>query len=86
MRSSQEIREELRTWILAKAKRLEPETLTGTTALFEERHLRSVHLPELLLLIERLTGAPVDVENLQAGDFRDLDTIMLRFCGEGRPR
>lgn len=84
MRSEQEIRDELRTWVLGKSKSLEPERFTGRTPLFEERHLRSVHLPELLLLIEKLTAAPIDVENLQPGDFRDLDTIIERFTAVGR--
>jgi hypothetical protein len=55
--------------------------ITDRTALFEQRHLRSVHLPELLLLLERLRGAPIDVESLSAGDFRDIDTIVTRFSG-----
>jgi hypothetical protein len=79
MRSEQEIRAGLRAWVLDKCKGLEAAELTGRTALFEQRYLRSVHLPELLLLIEKLTATPVDVENLQPGDFRDLDTIVERF-------
>lgn len=84
MRSEEEVRRELRGWILGKARDLDETSLTGGTALFEERHLRSVHLPELLLLLERLTGAPIDVENLNPGDFRDLDTMMARFHARGR--
>jgi len=38
-----------------------------------------VHLPELLLLLERLRGEPIDVEDLRPGDFRDIDTLVLRF-------
>jgi hypothetical protein len=80
MRSEQEIRAELHAWVLGKSKDLGPDQLTGRTPLFEERYLRSVHLPELLLLIEKLTATPVDVENLQPGDFRDIDTIVERFA------
>jgi hypothetical protein len=79
MRSDREIREELRSWVLTKANHLTVGELTDHTALFAERHLRSVHLPELLLLLERLRGTPIDVENLWAGDFRDIDAIVLRF-------
>jgi len=44
------------------------------------RSLRSLHLPELLLFIERLAGVPIEVDDLRAGDFRDIDTLVLRFC------
>ncbi len=79
MRSEQEIREALRSWVLTKAKGLDRAVLTDTTPLFEQAQLRSLHLPELLLLLERLRGGPIDVEDLRPGDFRDIDTLVLRF-------
>ena len=79
MHFEQEIRAALRSWVLAKASGLDSARLTDTTPLFEERRLRSVHLPELLLLLERLRGEPIDVEDLRPGDFRDIDTLVLRF-------
>src|ERR1700722_8530144 len=57
--------------------------LTDSTPLFEERRLRSLHLPELLLLLERLRGEPIDVGEPRPGDFRDIDTLVSRFCGVG---
>ena len=80
MRSEQEIREALRSWVLAAARDLDSSTLTDTTPLFEERRLRSLHLPELLLFLERLRDGPIDVDDLRPGDFRDIDTLVLRFC------
>ncbi len=79
MRSEREIRAVLRSWVLTKANGLDSAGLTDTTPLFEERRLRSVHLPELLLLLERLRGEPIDVEDLRPGHFRDIDTLVLRF-------
>lgn len=74
------MRSELRSFVLAKAREpRRPEDLTDQTPLLADGWLRSVHLPELLLLMERLRGAPIDVENLKAGDFRDIDTLMVRF-------
>jgi hypothetical protein len=86
MRSDTEIREThireiLRSWVLSKAKNPDATPVTDSTPLFEERRLRSLHLPELLLLLERLRGEPIDVEDLRAGDFRDIDTLVSRFCG-----
>lgn len=83
MRSDQEIRDLLRSWVLTKAPELSADGLTDRTPLFEERHLRSVHLPELLLLLERLRAAPIEVEELQPGDFRDIHTMVDRFGGAG---
>jgi len=79
MHSESKMRQTLREWVLGKAEDLDPTALTGTTPLFEERHLRSLHVPELLLLLERLRGEPVDVDELRAWDFRDIDTLVARF-------
>jgi hypothetical protein len=75
MRSESEFRRELRAWISAKAGT----PVTDATQIFAERTLRSVHVPELLLLMERLRGAPIDVEELRPADFRDIDTLVARF-------
>jgi hypothetical protein len=85
MRSEREIREALRSWVLDKAKNLDGSVLTDKTPLFEERYLRSLHLPELLLFIERLAGVPIEVDDLRPGDFRDIDTLVLRFCAAQVP-
>jgi hypothetical protein len=73
------VRCSLREWILTKSGGLDPATLTDTTPLFADRYLRSVHLPELILLLERLRGAPIEVEELGEGDFRDIDTLIAKF-------
>ena len=71
--------EMLRSWVARKAKDLPPEGLTDDLPLLEGRHLTSLHIPELILLLEALRGEAIDVERLQAGDFRDLRTIAARF-------
>lgn len=75
-----QIRAELRTWVLGKAKDLPADELTDTTPLFEQRYLRSIHIPELLLYLERISGVEVDAEDLRPADFRDIDTLIARFC------
>lgn len=77
---------ELRGWVASKARDLPPQGLTDDLPLLEGRHLTSLHIPELILLLERLRREPIDVERLQAGDFRDLRTIADRFLpGGARP-
>jgi hypothetical protein len=73
------VRSVLRAWILGKNGNIDPGKLSDQTPIFEARYLRSLHLPELILLIERLSGAPIDVEDFTAGDFRDIDTIVAQF-------
>lgn len=80
MISEQEAKDAIRSWAIRRAKSSEPDQIDETTPLFADRHLTSVHVPELLLLLERLRGEPIDPEGLGPGDFRDIDTIVRRFC------
>jgi len=74
----------LRKWVIGKAKDLPPEGLTDDLPLLAGRHLTSLHVPELILLLERLRGAPIDVEQLRAGDFHSLRVIADRFLDGAR--
>jgi hypothetical protein len=87
MPSETDLRSELRSWVLARsgnAERAKHAALTDQTPLFGERWLRSIHLPDLILMIERMTGQPVDVENLAPGNFKDIETLAGRFGRFGR--
>jgi hypothetical protein len=75
MLSEGEFRAELQTWVRGKAN----VQVTDQTKIFAERVLRSVHVPELLLLMERLRGEPIDLEELRPADLRDIDTLVARF-------
>jgi hypothetical protein len=78
MRTEDELRARLRAWVQQKARGIE---VGDGTPLFERRILRSVHLPELVLLLERLRGAPIDLERLWPGDFHSIDVMVQRFGG-----
>ncbi|NUT22760.1 MAG: hypothetical protein HOV77_26630 [Hamadaea sp.] len=78
MRSEPEIRSALRTYVSRHAGDV---AFTDQTALFSVRVLRSIHLPELIMLLERLRGAPIDVEQLRIGDFDSIDAMLTRFGG-----
>ena len=80
MLSEQEARDALRSWVTSKAKPEASGRIDDATLLFADRYLTSVHVPELLLLLERLRGAPIDPERLGPGDFHDINTIVRRFC------
>jgi hypothetical protein len=81
----------LRAWVRAKAAAdaapadaapagddLDGDDLDGV-ALFQRRLLTSLHLPELILLIERLRGAPVDVGSMGAEHVASIDAIVAEF-------
>ncbi|HCU51155.1 MAG TPA: hypothetical protein DGG94_15390 [Micromonosporaceae bacterium] len=70
------MRMELRSFVQRRAGDL---PVTDQTGLFTQRVLRSLHLPELIILLERLRGAPIDVERLHHGDLDSIDTIIERF-------
>jgi hypothetical protein len=74
----------LRHWVAGRARDLPPQGLTDDLPLLEGRHLTSLHIPELIQLLERVSGRPIDVENLRAGDFRDIRTIAARFLEPAR--
>jgi hypothetical protein len=75
MLSESDFRAELRAWVNEKTG----VEVTDHSQIFADRTLRSVHIPELLLVMERLRGAPIDVEQLRPTDFSDIDTLVNRF-------
>lgn len=76
----------LRAWVRAKAHADAPagDDLDGV-ALFQRRLLTSLHLPELILLIERLRGAPVDVGSMGAEHVASIDAIVAEFFATQAP-
>lgn len=75
MLSEPDFRAQLRAWVSEKTG----VEVTDHSQIFADRTLRSVHIPELLLVMERLRGAPIDVEQLRPTDFSDIDTLVTRF-------
>jgi hypothetical protein len=79
MRSESEIRAALRAWIVRASGKVEAEELTDATPIVERRILSSLQVPELLLYIETLRGAPVDVQQLRPGALGDIDAMYRVF-------
>lgn len=72
----------LRAWILEHGKRIEPAELRDDTPLLERRILTSLQLADLLLFLEELRGAPVELEGLSGAAFRDLASMVKAFLPE----
>lgn len=73
------IRAALRQWITDGSDRASAEEIADDTPLFRSGILRSVQVTDLILYIEELAGRTVDVEQIKAGVFRDIDTIYENF-------
>lgn len=72
----------LRAWILEHGKRIDDAELRDDTPLLERRILTSLQLADLLLFLEELRGAPVDLEGLSGASFRDLASLVKAFLPE----
>ena len=73
------MREAIRSWIVSTSGRIDPGALGDDTPIFSRAVLESVHVMELILLIEELSGRPIDVERLRVGVFRSVDAIVANF-------
>ena len=76
---TEKARAEVRSWVLRKVPQLTDDALTETTPLLEARLITSLHVPDLLLLLEGLRREPIDLSALKPGDLKDLKTIYSRF-------
>jgi acyl carrier protein len=74
--------ERLRAWILEHGKRIDAAELRDDTPLLERRILTSLQLADLLLFLEELRGAPVDLERLTGASFRDVASLVKAFLPE----
>lgn len=79
MNARADMRSVLRDWIRKNGQDVDPALLTDTTPLIESGILDSLSIMELLLELERLRNAPVDVTRLQPGAFRSIDVIVRNF-------
>ncbi len=71
------IKEQLRQWVLKKQNNAIP--VDYNTALLKERVINSVHLMDLILLIEHLSQAPLEVNKIKPQSFTSIDTIYATF-------
>jgi acyl carrier protein len=76
-------KQRLRAWILENnGRRIDAADLRDDTPLLEQRILSSLQIADLLLFLEELRGAPVDLEGLTGASFRDVDALVKAFLPE----
>ncbi len=84
MSDEQRVREAIRSWVGEASGRPDRRDLGDDTPIFSKAVLESVHVMDLILLIEELSGRQIDVEKLRVGVFRTVDAIVANFFhGEG---
>lgn len=74
-----EVRSELRTWILGRAKTAPGADFSDQTQLLEKGILSSLDIVEFVLFIESLRGEDVDVDDIDPTVFTSIDTLYAAF-------
>ncbi len=80
--SATQAREAIKDWVLTKTTKITRDELTAETPLIETRLVTSLQLMELLVKIESMREAPLDIENLKPGTFNTIDTMVKAFWPE----
>lgn len=83
MSRSDDARESLRAWIAERNGRIGAGEIANDTPLIEQRILKSLDTLDLIVFLERLRGAPIEIEDLKIGVFRDIETIVRNFLEPG---
>jgi acyl carrier protein len=81
VKTETEVRTALRDWIVRTSGKVHPADVANDTPILERRIVKSLDIMDLILFLEELRGAPIDVEKLKPGVFRDIDAIWKNFFG-----
>ena len=76
--------EQVVEWILARHP--EAQDIDPDDDLIDNRLIDSLSFMELIILIERLTGTPIEVAKININDFRSLNNIEQSFFVESHAR
>lgn len=76
--------EQVVEWILARHPEIQD--IDPCDDLIESRLIDSLSFMELIILIERLTGTPIEVAEININDFRSLNNIEQSFFAESHAK
>ena len=79
MHAEHELRAILRAWILRTNGELGVSELRDDTPILETGIITSLDAMELILLLEDLRGAPIDVQQLDPAALRTIDSMYRAF-------
>ena len=69
----------LKQWVAKSSGKVSADQLEDDTPIIEQRYITSLQVMDLILQIEKMTGKPVDVEQLKPGTFKTINTIYANF-------
>jgi acyl carrier protein len=79
MKTEIEVRMALRQWIVKTSGKIQAVDLADDTPIIERRIISSLQLMDLILMLEKLSGNPIDAEMLRPGAFQDINSIYENF-------
>ncbi|MFL5815616.1 MAG: hypothetical protein ACJ763_18745 [Bdellovibrionia bacterium] len=79
MKTESEIKTEIREWVLKTNKKITAAELTDDMHLIEKRIISSLHIMELILLIEKIKASRFDLKAIKPGAFNSIDSIYKSF-------
>lgn len=77
--SRSEVIDSLRVWLVEKDASIRAADITEETPIVERRILSSLQVANLLLYIEQMRGAPIEISSLRPGMFHSLAAIYQHF-------
>ena len=69
----------MRRWILKRSQGRGVGDFSDETLILESGLLSSLDVVELVLFVESLSGSEVDVDSIEPGAFRSIDTLYETF-------
>ncbi len=74
-------KEDIKNWILQKAKSPPSEELTVETPLLEKRIITSLQIMDLILFLEKKSGKKLNLSDLKPSIFQNIQSIHDHFFG-----
>jgi acyl carrier protein len=74
-----EIKAQIKEWIIDKKKIQDASILNNATALLDTQILKSIDVMDLIIFIEFLRDAPLQITELKPGAFHSIDAIAEHF-------
>ena len=78
-RHENETRAALRAWVRDTSEKLDDTDITDDTRIFKDGILQSIHVMDLILMIEHMSERAIDVDKLETGLFSSVNTIYEEF-------
>lgn len=76
------IKEKILAWVEKKSQVGSEIAIDSSTPILEQRIISSIQIMDLILYLQHLKGKPIDVNNIQAGVFSSVNTIVDTFFVE----